>query len=92
MNTLWIEIIFWIALFIVFYTYLGYGIVLYLLVKVKELFVKPIKRKLPEDSTLPEVTLFILSLIHISTPEWNHAPPFTEKPGIRSTRHPICLF
>lgn len=42
-----------------FYTYLGYGIVLYLLVKVKELFVKPIKRKLPEDSTLPEVTLFI---------------------------------
>ena len=59
MNTLWIEIIFWIALFIVFYTYLGYGIVLYLLVKVKELFVKPIKRKLPEDSTLPEVTLFI---------------------------------
>lgn len=59
MNTLWIEIIFWIALFIVFYTYLGYGIVLYLLVKVKELFVKPIQRKLPEDSTLPEVTLFI---------------------------------
>ena len=59
MNTLWIEIIFWIALFIVFYTYLGYGIVLYLLVKLKELFVKPIKRKLPEDSTLPEVTLFI---------------------------------
>ena len=59
MNTLWIEIIFWIALFIVFYTYLGYGIVLYLLVKLKELFVKPIKRKLPEDSTLPEVMLFI---------------------------------
>lgn len=59
MNTLWIEIIFWIALFIVFYTYLGYGIVLYLLVKLKELLIKPIKRKLPEDSTLPEVTLFI---------------------------------
>lgn len=59
MNTLWIEIIFWITLLIVFYTYLGYGIVLYLLVKLKELFVKPIKRKLPEDSTLPEVTLFI---------------------------------
>ncbi len=59
MNTLWIEIIFWIALFIVFYTYLGYGIVLYLLVKLKEFLIKPIKRKLPEDSTLPEVTLFI---------------------------------
>ena len=57
--TLCLEIFFWFALFVVFYTYLGYGIVLYLLVKLKELFVKPIKRKLPEDSTLPEVTLFI---------------------------------
>ena len=36
-----LEIIFWLALFIVFYTYLGYGIVLYVLVKLKELFVKP---------------------------------------------------
>ncbi|WP_455585947.1 glycosyltransferase family 2 protein [Bacteroides sp.] len=59
MNTLWIEIIFWIALFIVFYTYLGYGIVLYLLVKLKELFVKPRERKLPPDGELPDVTLFI---------------------------------
>lgn len=59
-NTLWIEIIFWIALFIVFYTYLGYGIVLYLLVKLKELFVKPVRRTLPAaDQDLPEVTLFI---------------------------------
>lgn len=59
MNTFWIEIIFWIALFIVFYTYLGYGILLYALVKFKETFVKPMKRKLPQDSLLPEVTLFI---------------------------------
>ena len=58
-NTLWLEIIFWIALFIVFYTYLGYGIVLYILVKLKELFVKPVKRTLPRDSDLPAVTLFI---------------------------------
>lgn len=58
-NTLWLEIIFWIALFIVFYTYLGYGIVLYILVKLKELFVKPVKRTLPQDSDLPAVTLFI---------------------------------
>ena len=35
--TLCLEIIFWLALFIVFYTYLGYGIVLYVLVKLKEL-------------------------------------------------------
>lgn len=59
MNTHWIEITFWIALFIVFYTYLGYGIVLYLLVKIKECFVKPVKRTLPPDDELPHVTLFI---------------------------------
>ena len=59
-NSLWIEIIFWTALFIVFYTYLGYGIVLCLLVKLKELFVKPVRRVLPAaDRDLPEVTLFI---------------------------------
>ena len=58
-ETLILEIIFWFALFMVFYTYLGYGIVLYALVKLKELFVKPVKRVLPPDSDLPEVTLFI---------------------------------
>ena len=30
--TLTLEIIFWFALFMVFYTYLGYGIILYILV------------------------------------------------------------
>ena len=58
-ETLILEIIFWSALFMVFYTYLGYGIVLYALVRLKELFVKPVKRVLPPDSDLPEVTLFI---------------------------------
>ena len=57
--TLTLEIIFWFALFMVFYTYLGYGIVLYILVRLKELFVKPVKRVLPPDNRLPEVTLFI---------------------------------
>ena len=58
--TLCLEIVFWFALFVVFYTYLGYGIVLYILVKLKELFVKPVKRSLPpSDEELPEVTLFI---------------------------------
>ena len=57
--TLTHEIIFWFALFMVFYTYLVYGIVLYVLVKLKELFVKPVKRVLPPDNGLPEVTLFI---------------------------------
>lgn len=49
--------LFWISIFIVFYTYLGYGILLYLLVKIKELFVKPKSVQLPDP--LPEVTLFI---------------------------------
>ena len=52
-----IEILFWIGIGIVFYTYLGYGIVLYLMVEIKELFVKPRLPRLPE--TLPEATLLI---------------------------------
>lgn len=52
-----IEIIFWISAFIVFYTYVGYGILLYLLVKIKEMFCKPSARQTPEN--LPQVTLLI---------------------------------
>lgn len=53
-----LEILFWGALLIVFYTYIGYGILLYLLVKIKEIFVKPIHRCFsPEEA--PKVTLFI---------------------------------
>lgn len=54
-----LEIIFWISLFIVFYTYIGYGILLYLLVKIKEYFKKPEIRPEPVDDALPEITLFI---------------------------------
>lgn len=50
-------ILFWLSLFIVFYTYLGYGMFLYLLVKIKEMFCKPTPLQLP--SPLPDVTLFI---------------------------------
>lgn len=60
MNATFIlEIIFWFTLFMVFYTYLGYGIILYILVKIKELFAKRTKWMLPSDNNLPEVTLFI---------------------------------
>ena len=52
-----LEFIFWISLFIIFYTYLGYGILLYLLVKIKECFHRTV---IPEqEGGLPEVTLFI---------------------------------
>lgn len=54
-----LEIIFWTSLFIVFYTYLGYGILLYILVKMKECFRKPFFPAMPADNELPELTLFI---------------------------------
>ncbi|MEG1543739.1 MAG: glycosyltransferase family 2 protein [Tannerellaceae bacterium] len=52
-----IELIFIVSLGIVFYTYIGYGLILYVLVKVKEAFVKHVPASLPE--VLPDVTLFI---------------------------------
>lgn len=57
MNAL--EIIFWFCLAVVFYTYIGYGIVLYLMVKVKELFCKENDMSTPEAKSLLEVTLLI---------------------------------
>ena len=52
-----IEYLFWIGLFLIFYTYLGYGILLYIMVRIKELFSKPAHPLLPDP--LPDVTLFI---------------------------------
>ncbi len=52
------QIIFWILIFIVFYAYLGYGIVLFLLIKIKKLFSSgKIKNYNPDYE--PEVTLFV---------------------------------
>lgn len=55
------EILFWILLFLVFYTYIGYGMVLYMLLKVKQLFCrKKAQPVLPENpEAYPEVTLMI---------------------------------
>lgn len=53
-----IEIIFWICLAIVFYTYIGYGLVLYLLVKSKEL-IKGKPKCIDEWDALPAITLVI---------------------------------
>ncbi|GAB4493612.1 MAG: glycosyltransferase family 2 protein [Saprospiraceae bacterium] len=57
MNTLVLEIIFWTGFFIVFYAYLGYGIVLWGLVRLKRLFARP-----PQSShaqPLPDVTFIV---------------------------------
>jgi len=53
-----IQVIFWIMLFIVFYAYVGYGILLYLIVKIRRILgiAKGLKG-FPEYE--PEVTLFI---------------------------------
>lgn len=56
MNTL--EIIFWVLIGIIFYTYIGYGIVLFILIKIKRLFSKKKSVEISLDN-LPEVTLLI---------------------------------
>jgi cellulose synthase/poly-beta-1,6-N-acetylglucosamine synthase-like glycosyltransferase len=50
-------VIFWVSLFIIFYTYIGYGIVLYVLVRIKRLFIKPVK--LVDGSFTPSLTLIV---------------------------------
>jgi len=55
MNT--IEIIFFISLFLVFYSYLGYGIVLFGLVRLKRLFGKSTNTQ--KGNEYPEVTVMI---------------------------------
>lgn len=54
---LFLEILFWCSLGIVIYTYIGYGILLYILVRIKELFRTAPRPELPDE--LPAVTLFI---------------------------------
>lgn len=53
-----VKILFWFLLFIVFYAYIGYGIVLYVLVKLKRITAGT-KPAVPDAAYEPEVTLFI---------------------------------
>ena len=55
-----LKILFWAMLLIVFYTYIGYGILLYIIIRLKRLFKgKPLKAVLPSDEELPTMTLMI---------------------------------
>lgn len=55
-----LKILFWACLLIVFYTYLGYGIILYIIIRLKRFFKgKPLKAALPNDEELPTMTLMI---------------------------------
>ena len=52
---------FWICAFLVFYTYLGYGMLLWLLVRLKRIVSgKAVRKALPaDDAELPEVTFMV---------------------------------
>lgn len=55
MHTQLLETLFWSGMFVVFYAYLGYGVVLFACVQVKRLF----SRSAPETTILPEVTFVV---------------------------------
>jgi cellulose synthase/poly-beta-1,6-N-acetylglucosamine synthase-like glycosyltransferase len=56
-----LKIIFWACLILVFYTYIGYGLLLYLIIRIKHILGwKALTPILPlDDSLLPDVTLMI---------------------------------
>ena len=83
------KVIFWTCMALVFYTYLGYGMLLYLLLKLKKLFgKKQYEPILPlEESLLPNVTLMICA--------YNEESIITEKmENIRQLDYPknkLCV-
>ncbi|MCX6286017.1 MAG: glycosyltransferase family 2 protein [Bacteroidetes bacterium] len=52
-----LKIIIWVFLFIIFYAYLGYGILLFFLIRLKRIARK--KKPVPIEGYEPEVTLFV---------------------------------
>jgi biofilm PGA synthesis N-glycosyltransferase PgaC len=57
MSLVTLKIIFFISFFLIFYAYLGYGILLFILLKIKRLFSK--KRNDYDPNFLPEVTYIV---------------------------------
>ncbi|RZL50961.1 MAG: glycosyltransferase family 2 protein [Pedobacter sp.] len=62
-------IAFWISLFLVVYTFVGYGLLLFFIIKIKRLFVKPFR--FSEKFELPSVTILIAA--------WNEEEMIVEK-------------
>ena len=55
-----LKILFWATLLIVFYTYIGYGILLYIIIRLKRLLKGvPFQPAMPADEELPTMTLMI---------------------------------
>jgi cellulose synthase/poly-beta-1,6-N-acetylglucosamine synthase-like glycosyltransferase len=50
--------VFWSALFIVFYSYLGYGLLIWIWIKIRSFFSQPVPL-IPQDKYEPEVTLVV---------------------------------
>lgn len=53
-----LKITFWIALFIIFYSYLGYGILLFIIIKIRRMLGLG-KKEIQNEDYEPEVTLFV---------------------------------
>ncbi len=55
-----LKVLFWVCVFVVFYTYVGYGMLLWLIIKVKRLVKgKQSPTPMPADDELPTMTLMI---------------------------------
>ena len=55
-----LKILFWAMLLIVFYTYIGYGILLYIIIRLRRLLKgAPLQPAMPADEDLPTMTLMI---------------------------------
>lgn len=52
-----LKILFWVFLFVIFYAYIGYGILLFFMVRLKRIFCKKKPEIIPDYE--PEVTLFV---------------------------------
>lgn len=66
-----LKILFWTCLVICLYTYLGYGVILYLAVCVKRwLKGKPQQQQLPDDAQLPEVTFMVCAYNEQDIVDW----------------------
>ena len=57
MPATFLQILFWTGVFFVFYSYIGYGMFLYIAIKIKAFLKK--EKHYPSFSELPEVTLVI---------------------------------
>lgn len=53
------EIAFWVSFVIIVYTFVGYGLLLWVLVRAKRLFARPAVKSIPSDDALPICCLII---------------------------------